>query len=42
LLINDPGERCFQELLNNHYQLVYEDATSRLYALKSIARKAPY
>jgi hypothetical protein len=42
LLINDPGERCFQELLNNHYQLVYEDATSRLYVLKSIARKAPY
>jgi hypothetical protein len=42
LLINDPGERCFQELLNSHYQLVYEDASSRLYALNSIARKAPY
>jgi hypothetical protein len=42
LLGNDPGERCFQELLNTHYQLVYEDAANRLYALKSIARKAPY
>ncbi|MGO8928028.1 MAG: hypothetical protein ACLQU3_14245 [Limisphaerales bacterium] len=42
LLVNDPGERCFQELLNSHYQLVYEDAASRLYALQSIARKAPY
>jgi hypothetical protein len=42
LLGNDPGERCFQALLNGDYQLVYEDAGSRLYALKSIARKAPY
>ena len=42
LLGSDPGERSFQELLNSHYQLVYEDASSRLYALKSVARKAPY
>jgi len=42
LLSSDPGERCFQALLNGHYQLVYEDAANRLYALKSIARKAPY
>ena len=42
LLVNDPGERCFQDLLNGDYQLVYEDAASRLYALKSIARKALY
>src|ERR1035441_5178848 len=42
LLVNDPGERCFQALLNTDYQLVYEDAANRLYALKSIARKAPY
>ena len=42
LLGNDAGERCFQDLLNSHYQLVYEDAASRLYALKSVARKAPY
>jgi hypothetical protein len=42
LLGNDPGERCFQALLNGDYQLVYEDAGSRLYALKSIVRKAPY
>ena len=34
LLSSDPGERCFQDLLNSHYQLVYEDAANRLYALK--------
>ena len=42
LLSGDPGERCFQDLLNSHYQLVYEDPTSRLYTLKSVATKAPY
>jgi hypothetical protein len=42
LLVNDPGERCFQALLNGDYQLVYEDSANRLYALKSIARMAPY
>jgi hypothetical protein len=42
LLVSDPEERCFQDLLNGDYQLVYEDAASRLYALKSIARKALY
>ena len=42
LLANDTRELAYQELLNREYQLVYQDGANRLYAHRSIARKAKY
>ncbi len=42
LLANDTRELPYQELLNREYQLVYQDGANRLYAHRSIARKAKY
>jgi hypothetical protein len=39
LLTIDTNGRPFQDLLNTEYQLVYDDGSHRLYALKSIANK---
>lgn len=42
LLANGTHELPFQDLLNQEYRLVYEDAANRLYAHQSISRKAKY
>lgn len=39
LLSNDASEHPFQGLLNREYRLVYQDASSLLYAHRSISRK---
>lgn len=42
LLKESNAEVVFQDLLNREYQLVYHDGRDRLYAHRSIARKARY
>jgi len=41
-LANDTRELAYQGLLNREYQLVYQDSANRLYAHRSIVRKAKY
>lgn len=42
LLANDTRELPFQRLLDTEYRLVYEDSANRLYAHRSIVKKARY
>jgi hypothetical protein len=40
LLANDTRVAPFKELMDSEYRLVYEDTDWRLYALKTVIKKA--